>query len=627
MSEADPRGGTRGDEWAIACLFRAMQPQLFCYLTHHAPDAAEDLASETWLSAARLLSEFEGSAQAAGAPSSQCAMVLRSRGAFLMTKREKSQLPQAEVVGPRSGDETGSMSLPPESGFRDGSVPTDLLDNRYRFERLIGRGGMGAVYRATDTRLGREVAIKVLLDNPGSDRSRFAAEVRTLARFSHPNLVSVLDVALLDGRPCLVMELIDGPNLAEHLRDGPIALPAVATIGAGVASALDYVHSAGIVHRDVKPANVLLDSRWQPHLADFGIARLVDISTMTATGMTLGTLAYLAPEQVLSASVGPAADMYSLGLVLLECLTGTRAFTGTPQEITAARLHREPEIPLGVLAEWRSLITALVARSPDARPSASEARSALEHLTHNLEPVTLLPMLPAEVETRLIAVPAFSPLTERLDLAPVTATLTRPAVDIQDVESGEPPGGGARRSPSQRRVLIAALAVALAAVAVLLVMTGLPGSAPTPTPSGAGGSTTTTVAQPTSTTVTTVVPTTLPSLTTAAGSFAAALQAGVGSGDVDASAAQQLDALVQSVQLPSPPGSSVQQIAVFDQLAQTLSADEANGLVTGATTTAALQAAEAQIATALGTTVPAPTTVPVTTTTGGKGHGHGHGGN
>ena len=209
--------------------------------------------------------------------------------------------------------------------MQDGTV--DVLADRYRLDAVLGRGGVADVYRARDLVLDRDVAVKVLRDAvDDTERSRFVGEARMLARLSHVGLVTVLDVGVSGTQPFLVMEMVEGASLAAALRRGPLPLEQVAQIGAQLASAIAYAHEQDVVHRDVKPANVLLGSGGDAKLADFGIARLVgDTVRHTQTGTTIGTPAYVSPEQARGLLVGPPTDVYSLGLVLLEALTGERA--------------------------------------------------------------------------------------------------------------------------------------------------------------------------------------------------------------------------------------------------------------------------------------------------------------
>ena len=202
-----------------------------------------------------------------------------------------------------------------------------LLADRYALGDLLGQGGMADVFRAHDGVLDREVAVKMLRDSTadGSDRTRFTSEARTLARLSHTGLVMVLDAGIEIDRPFLVMELVDGATLADRLRDGPLDIETAASVGVQVSEALAYAHERGVVHRDVKPANLLLDASGRVKLADFGIARLLgDTIRHTMTGHAIGTAAYLAPEQVQGRDVDGRSDVYSLGLVLLESITGRR---------------------------------------------------------------------------------------------------------------------------------------------------------------------------------------------------------------------------------------------------------------------------------------------------------------
>jgi serine/threonine protein kinase len=249
------------------------------------------------------------------------------------------------------------------------------------------------VHRATDENLGREVAVKLFRPTvqEDDDYRRQHTETLLLATLNHPGLVTLLDAGLHqadDGQGLyyLVMELVDGPDLRRTLKSGPLPALSVASLGADLADALAYVHSMGVIHRDVKPANILLypqaghDSRLYPKLTDFGIARLVEATVATAHGATIGTANYLSPEQAQGGTVQPSTDIYSLGLVLLEALTGEKAFPGPIVEAAVARLLRDPEIPAALGEDWVELLRAMTARLPDVRPAAHEAAGALRQL-------------------------------------------------------------------------------------------------------------------------------------------------------------------------------------------------------------------------------------------------------
>ncbi|GAC1445761.1 MAG: serine/threonine-protein kinase [Mycobacteriales bacterium] len=260
-------------------------------------------------------------------------------------------------------------------------VPQEL-QGRYVLGPALGTGGMARVHRATDTVLGRPVAVKIFrIDSGVGDAQRVQEEGRTLAALNHPGLVGVFDAGVISGpegaSPYLVMELVDGPTLAQCCLGGSLAAGEVAQLGAQLADALAHVHDRGFVHRDVKPANILLDPTGRAKLADFGIARLVDSAHQTATGLTIGTAPYLSPEQVTGTFVGPATDVYALGLVLLECLTGQREYSGAGVEAALARLHRPPHVPVSLSEPWPRLLAAMTDPDPQQRPTAAEVATAL----------------------------------------------------------------------------------------------------------------------------------------------------------------------------------------------------------------------------------------------------------
>ncbi|HVM64992.1 MAG TPA: serine/threonine-protein kinase, partial [Acidimicrobiales bacterium] len=243
-------------------------------------------------------------------------------------------------------------------------------------ERRIALGATSEVFAGRDERLDRPVALKVLRRGM-PDLRRFRSEARLLANLDHPGLVRVFDAVERDAGAVLVMQLVDGPSLASLLAQGSLGEQEVRSAAAQIAECLAYLHAQGAVHRDVKPANILMGTGDRAYLADFGIARLLDATRLTATGQAIGTLAYMAPEQLSGATVGTGADVYSLGLVLLEALSGERPFNGEGAEEVAARLVRDPDIPPQLGHSWRQLIGAMTARQPAERPSAAVVAARL----------------------------------------------------------------------------------------------------------------------------------------------------------------------------------------------------------------------------------------------------------
>jgi tRNA A-37 threonylcarbamoyl transferase component Bud32 len=270
----------------------------------------------------------------------------------------------------------GEFTITPRSAL-DEERPPGLLGKRYEVGRLIGSGGTARVYRAYDVRLGREVAVKIYdRDAVALDQRRRLREMTIQGSISHPGVVALLDSGTEGGRTYLVMQLVEGENLAERLLSGPLPAAEVTALADGLAEALAHVHARRIVHRDLKPANVFLSADG-PLIGDFGIAHALDTTHITGTGLIPGTAAYLAPEQVSGEPAGPPADVYALGLILLECLTGRREYPGTMVEAAMARLTRPPRVPEEAPAALGYTLRRMTQRDPADRPAAEKVREML----------------------------------------------------------------------------------------------------------------------------------------------------------------------------------------------------------------------------------------------------------
>src|SRR5919109_3001995 len=268
--------------------------------------------------------------------------------------------------------------------------PTNQLltvGGRYRLGERIGHGGMGEVFAAHDLRLEREVALKLLraeLVDQGPMRERVLAEARLAARLTHPHVVAVLDTGEQEGRPFVVMERLSGRTLRDELADGAMPTERVRDVGLQVLRALAAAHELGIVHRDVKPGNVLDAGVGTWKVADFGIAKWVHADeTLTGTGELLGSPSYLAPERIDGEQAGPAADLYAVGVLLYEALCGRRPFEGDdPFTLASAIKEGRYERPADVVPDADPRIAPVIERAMSLEPgdrfaSAEEMASAL----------------------------------------------------------------------------------------------------------------------------------------------------------------------------------------------------------------------------------------------------------
>jgi serine/threonine-protein kinase len=328
----------------------------------------------------------------------------------------------------------------------------------WRIDRLIGRGGMGVVYRATDRRLNRPVAIKLIADDHSSDssfRNRFEREAQLTASIDHPNVIPVYSAGEIDGQLYLTTRYVDGTDLHQTLRrDGPLPARKAADLVNQVAQALDAAHAAGLVHRDVKPANVLL-SNGHAYLSDFGLTRPVDVETLTDTGEPLGTVDFMSPEQLRGQRTDARSDVYALGCLLYTALTGVTPFhRGTVAATITAHLEAPPpriSDRAGIPVEFDEVIYRALEKDPERRyPSAGDLGRAAVAAAEG--------QITREVEQSVA----------RGDAAPLATTRV--------VELPEPPTAriAVKEKPRRKRVvevvvIAAFLLVALAVAAIAII--------------------------------------------------------------------------------------------------------------------------------------------------------------
>ena len=274
------------------------------------------------------------------------------------------------------------------------STRPDTIGQRYELGELIGRGGMGEVRAATDLRLGRAVAIKVLRSDLAEQeklRGRFEREARAAARINHPNVVAIYDIGEDDGVPFIVMERLPGNGLSGELASGRVSQERACALGREILSALAAAHQLGVIHRDIKPGNILLDPESHAKVADFGIAKLAEEDSQTTMGMVFGTASYLAPERLAGHVATPASDLYAVGVLLFEALAGRSPFQGdTPLALVEA-ISRGVNQPLSqIRPDVDPAVVAVIERSMRQDPeqrfgSASEMASALAAATEKTD--------------------------------------------------------------------------------------------------------------------------------------------------------------------------------------------------------------------------------------------------
>jgi Protein kinase domain len=361
------------------------------------------------------------------------------------------------------------------------SIATGTKLGSYEVQEFIGQGAMGLVYRAYHVQLERPGAVKVLqaLSPDPDTTARFRHEAQAIAQMRHSNIVNVYDFGEFEGTPYMIVEYVPGGSLANRLSQGPVTHAAALKYLRGIAAGLDYAHGLGIVHRDVKPANVLLEKDDTPVLADFGLAKLLQGSSLKSmTGVTTGTPAYMAPEQVMGRSVGPAADRYSLATIAYEMLAGVIPFDGEGlMELLYAQVHREPSPPSAHDTSLGPQVDAVIMRGLAKDPAArwDSCTSFVDALAAAVaSPVTAV-AIDRTVVLRPAALPATTPLAAMpaaRERGPATMVMPMPAAAAEVVPAAAN-GNSSQAHVAKRSRRSLKIAGAAMVVLVLLLALGV----------------------------------------------------------------------------------------------------------------------------------------------------------
>lgn len=359
-------------------------------------------------------------------------------------------------------------------------IPGERYIGKYRIKGELGRGGMGAVFLAEQPGLGREVAIKALVPSAAADPialKRFLQEAQVMARASHPNLVQVHDLELFGDVNYIVLELVRGRSLRDWMSTGPISPPQVFAVMHGVLQALDYAHRRGIVHRDMKPENVLISDEGTVKVADFGIARLIDEpgvgGTATKTGSTVGTPQYMSPEQVASSRVDGRSDLYSAGVMFYELVTGQPPFVASesdgPFTLMAKHVQAPPQPPSvfrpGLNPELEQVILKSLAKRPEERfQTGAEFDAAISAVADQMVPGWQRSLEPSADLSRMVTTPP-APVTA-VPSTPIGMAISQPSSIV--AYNPAPPAKPAANKTLGCLSLLGAL-TAVAAVLVLLL--------------------------------------------------------------------------------------------------------------------------------------------------------------